>query len=60
MSVDKMSEQWRHECEVRFVIKLSTREIRATYLNGVEQKRGKPAADKLRMDVLAQWKSSSR
>lgn len=49
------SEQHRHECEVRYVAGMSTREQRRAYLDGVRAKRGAAAADKLRDDVLRAW-----
>ena len=51
--VDPYSEAWRHECECRFILdKMSTRPQRAAYLEGIEQKRGKPSADKIKTDIL--------
>jgi len=38
------------------VIRMKTIEERREYLEGVETKRGKAAADRLRMDVLKGWK----
>lgn len=49
--VDTYSEAWRHECEVRYVANKPNNPARAEYLLHVEQKRGKPAADKLRVDT---------
>ena len=37
------------------VIKMKTIEERREYLAGVETKRGKGAADRLRMDILRAW-----
>ena len=45
------TEQHRHECEVRHVCGLPGHEARREYLDGIERKRGKPAADTLRADV---------
>lgn len=47
------TEQHRHECEVRHVGTLPGHEARREYLDGVERKRGKAAADALRADVRA-------
>jgi len=52
----KYSEQYRHLTEVDMVIRMKTIEERREYLEGVETKRGKAAADRLRMDVLKGWK----
>ena len=49
------TEAYRHECEVRFVVGMPGPEQRRTYLAGVEAKRGKPAADRLREGVRAVW-----
>lgn len=51
--VDPYSEAWRHECECRHVLdKMGSRAERAAYLEGIEQKRGKPSADKIKTDIL--------
>lgn len=47
------TEQHRHECEVRHVLGLAGHEARREYLDAVERRRGKPAADALRADVRA-------
>lgn len=53
--VDTSSEAHRHACEVRYVMALPTRYERTRYLEGIEAKRGKPAAERLRADVMAAW-----
>jgi len=52
---DTYSEQHRHECEVRWVAALPTPARRRAYLDSIEQRRGKPAADRLRTDLLKLW-----
>jgi hypothetical protein len=52
------TEAWRHECEVRHVLKMATRQQRAEYLDGVERKRGKAPADRLRRDVATAWRAA--
>lgn len=58
------SEDWRHECECRYVLDgMPSREHRNAYLNGetrdgkfqrgVKQIRGEAATERLRIDVLA-------
>ena len=47
------TEQHRHECEVRHVLALPGHEARREYLDAVERRRGRPAADALRADVRA-------
>jgi hypothetical protein len=58
------SEEWRHECEVRWALKLpdKARKPRITkldYLNGVEKERGSEARFKLRHDMLRRYKNGS-
>lgn len=55
------SEEWRHECEVRWALKLpdKARKPRITkldYLNGVEQQRGTEARTKLRNEMVKRYK----
>ena len=49
------TEAWRHECEVRQVVRMATPELRRAYLDGVERFRGKAAAERLREGVRAAW-----
>jgi hypothetical protein len=39
--------EWRHECEVRHLANMATKEMRATYLAGVETQRGRSARQRL-------------
>lgn len=55
------SEAWRHECEIRWAMKLpdKTRRPRISkldYLNGIEKERGSEARFKLRQDMLRRYK----
>ena len=55
------SQAWRHECEVRWALKLpdKARKPRITkldYLNGVEKERGSEARFKLREDMIRGYK----
>jgi len=52
--LDKNSEEWRHDCETRFVAQQSAAWIKE-FLEGVEKKRGLVAKNKLRNDVLKIW-----
>lgn len=56
-AVYAVTEQHRHECEVRMVLKMNSRMQRKGYLDGVEARRGKVAADLLRVDVLRGWRN---
>lgn len=56
------SEAWRHECEVRWALKLpdKARKPRITkldYLNGVEQQRGSAERTKLRNEMVRRYKN---
>lgn len=48
----------RHECEVRDCIKrfYPDGSAMAEHLNKIEKRRGKPAADRLRVDLRKAWK----
>ncbi|WP_029307757.1 MULTISPECIES: DUF7696 family protein [Cupriavidus] len=48
----RTDEAWRHECEVQWLAGRPGQEI-ADYLRKVENKRGRPTADKLASDVRA-------
>lgn len=55
------SETWRHECEVRWALRLpdKARRPRITkldYLNGVEKERGSEARFKLRESMIRRYK----
>lgn len=54
---EKTALEHMHECEVRDVIKRYYPDGNAAkeYLDLCEKKRGKPAADRLRNEVLAEW-----
>lgn len=54
------TEAFRHECEVRFVVNMPGPQERRDFMDGVEKKRGKPAADRLRDGVRAAWASGAR
>ncbi len=49
------SEEWRHETEARMVAARPTLAERRMYIDEVERKRGKEAADRLRATVLLLW-----
>ena len=50
------SEQFRHECEVRYVADLPGTAARVEYLRMVVDKRGYPAGKRLRDDAVAELK----
>ena len=49
------SEEYRHECELRYIIKLSLQE-RRKYLALVGQRRGINAQRKIEADLIQIWK----
>lgn len=63
MTHDTYSEDYRHQCEVRWVLRLRVREgVRRAreYLEGVGKQRGVAAAQRLRQDCRAQWEAGNR
>lgn len=53
--VDPSSEEWRHHCEALSLNCLPTLAERRHALEGIEQRRGKAAADRLRATMKALW-----
>lgn len=51
------SEEWRHECEARAISDLRTLDERRAWLEALERRRGKPAADRLRATMKALWEA---
>ena len=51
-----ISEQYRHECEVAYILRLPSKRERAGYLGMVRKHRGDEAADKLEGAVYYAWK----
>lgn len=49
------SEEYRHECEARAICALPTLADRRAWLEGIEHKRGKDAADRLRATIVKLW-----
>jgi hypothetical protein len=45
--------EWRHECEIRYIVSLPSKEARQKYLRGVEERRGKTAAQRIIADLWA-------
>lgn len=53
LPVDTSSEAWRFECECRWILDhLPNKFERREYLESLETKRGKPAADRLRDGMM--------
>lgn len=53
--VDSASDAWRHETEARMVADRPTLAERRAYLDEVERRRGKAAADALRQTMGEIW-----
>lgn len=53
--VSSSSEAWRHESEARAIAALPTLAERRAWLDDIERRRGKPAADALRDTMRALW-----
>jgi len=53
------TEEFRHECEVRWVAALDTDAHRSIYLSGVYEKRGRAVYERLRRDVWDHMKRAA-
>jgi hypothetical protein len=51
------SEEWRHETEARHIAALPTLADRRAWLESIEHRRGKAAADRLRKTMGEIWKA---
>lgn len=51
--VSTWSEEWRHECEARYVMDKPTKALRRKYLEEIERKRSRAARDRLEKTMLA-------
>lgn len=51
MSRNSEQERFRHECEVRHILAMSSVLEMKKHMDGCETRRGKKAADRLRLDV---------
>ena len=49
------TEEFRHECEVAYILRLPSKRERAGYLGNVRKHRGDVAADKLERAVYYAW-----
>jgi len=54
------SEEWRHECEARSVLRMPTLQARRERLDGIEQKRGKAAVDALKATMEIIWEARKK
>lgn len=52
-------EEHRRQCEARWVLSLPTKSARQVYLDAVEKRRGKAAAEYLKTEVMNQWRRKS-
>ena len=58
--VDSASDEWRHETEARHIAALPTLADRRAWLETIEHKRGKEAADRLRQTMGEIWKARQK
>jgi hypothetical protein len=60
--IDTSSEEYRHQCEVRYILQWRTadRNVAVNYLSDVRRKRGDAAADRLEEDCKQQWAAGNR
>lgn len=58
--VESDSEDWRHECEARYVAAMPMRQQRLDYVAAIESRRGTAEAERLRSTVRAVWAQKSR
>lgn len=50
-----LSEDWRMECEARYVVNLAGLRLRRDYLELVEKRRGQAARSELEAAVKVEW-----
>lgn len=57
-----MSEEYRHQCEVRYVLLLRVmgRQKMLDYLDAVKKERGDKPSEKLAKDAREQWNKNNR
>lgn len=53
--VDSSSEDWRHECEARYVSAMPKRQQRLDYVAAIERRRGTAEAERLRATARVIW-----
>lgn len=61
--MDTKSQEYRHQCEVRYLIKRRVKEGRVPideYFEGVAKQRGQESLQELMDDVLEQWTLGNR
>lgn len=62
MQVDTYSEEYRHQCEVRYVLRRRVRSKEDAYdfLENIKKKRGLNAYNRLKNDCADQWAKGNR
>lgn len=58
-TVDVSSEEGKHEAEARAILALTPLAQRRAWLEDIERKRGKAAAERLKDTMKALWKAST-
>lgn len=51
------SEDWRHECEARWILKLPSLQQRRDWLASLEPRRGKTEVQRLKTTMEALWRA---
>lgn len=49
------SEEWRHECEARYILNMDTKTERIEQLKRIEKHRGTAERDRLEKTILQLW-----
>lgn len=53
--IDKSSEEWRKQCEARWVLGLASKQLRQDFFVLVEKARGMDARKELEAAVMVEW-----
>ena len=56
--IDTNSEQYRHECEIRYIANMNLKE-RREYLGLVAQHRGAKAVQQIKAELIQIWKNKA-
>lgn len=54
------SEEWRHECEARTILNMPNKPLRVAQLDLTEQRRGRPARERLEAKILEVWEARQK
>lgn len=51
------SEEWRHECEARYILDMPNKPLRVAFLENIEKGRGLGARQALEAKILELWRA---